>query len=1223
MQNEFDNSGIKGIEEQDLGQVEVTPNQPETSAFPQFTDEAKQQRGAQDFKTLKKNFKKGLPHIPNLLQEFAPGADLLRQFGILGDIGGEQTYQPSTGENIASGIEKIKQGDRVGGGVDVAIGGLETLGAASDVMMLGAGFTGPLAPVLLGAGVVLKGITKGGKAILQSKKGKTFFAKIKGDDIQTTPKADGDGMEQTIEVEELLAGNPEDVQELGNIDNLPITFTGTTSDVELTKDKRREPQRSRLNDTIDTLQNKATGEQFLATLRNKAQKGEFSMEELEQAGLDDYLKLKQNNEKPIPKSVIENYMVGNTPQLISEKKVVMDEAEQGGNYNQEDNVTFEDARNKSSFENEALGELVMFDRSNFINDGLKAALMSKNEGEMADVHKQDFFNMYENITQNVNPVDLEATYQKFEELVKNVPSYEQAKQVAVAPPSTTEYLDAQVSALRTNLEKPKAQVVSPDKNTFQAKLEQHDSSDEDFQNLVKAGNTVAYDVGEDTIIQGTKDNIEKILKKMYGDDFETLAKDGEFQIQKVDPRGDTNVENLKAVITPTPSTEDTLAQYFNRRATLDAIIEGDAKRMYEDMPLESYRDEKTEYLIEGNDIEGYEVYDDQGEYLTSANNFEEARVRATERAYDAGLIEQEGALYGDFTTGLGDPDTYEENPYFIDSRKSRDAGAPLYSSELANNHYRQTNNVGHIRSVLIPSTEPYAKNRSIYLVEEFQTDPGNLARMDGGYRVAQKNIDELEKIIGDDKLEFVQRPGTGSNPLDGMYYISRIVNGQTVSYGFRDPNSEYTLGGIDDAGIGFGTYDLSPAGSNIRVAHPKNEEILEYLKKNNLSLTGRVSADIPLKNKTHEFNFRKGLAEAVDKDQSHMFFVAGEVHALRYDEAVRLDSFDRVPDRTLQKLYKRFKSDNPTSSYNAVSGTGVTLVAGKDGGEIPLPFVLDQQPKKFEGKIEAYAQDKTSDNFFDDLMIVDMNFGADYYSSQDIDAGEVRDFANIKTRLLVDKKNNDVLGIFYTEAPQARNIRGNTYKRYPSQDSKLKIINDNVFSMETYFVNDRKGVRFVEGNKYYDATPTNLKEVLTKDEIEELKKDTSEADYLDEFTDINTQGRVLGGKGKKDLYNNIIKKYAQKYIQKIDPDAKIFFEVLRKEDGGGDFVPTYGFEITPKIRKKILEDGIETFSEGGAVLILKDTLRKIPTKKYKPQIIRKSYGAFVDKDNNKWDYIDG
>ena len=37
----------------------------------------------------------------------------------------------------------------------------------------------------------------------------------------------------------------------------------------------------------------------------------------------------------------------------------------------------------------------------------------------------------------------------------------------------------------------------------------------------------------------------------------------------------------------------------------------------------------------------------------------------------------------------------------------------------------------------------------------------------------------------------------------------------------------------------------------------------------------------------------------------------------------------------------------------------------------------------------------------------------------------------------------------------------------------------------------------------------------------------------------------------------------------------------------------------------------------------KDKQKKIPTKKYVPQIIRKSYGTFVDKDNNKWDYIDG
>ena len=78
MQNEFDNSGIKGLEEQDLGQVEVTPNEQETSAFPQFTDAAKQQRGIEDFKSFKKGIKKTLPYVPNFLQEFVPGADLAR-----------------------------------------------------------------------------------------------------------------------------------------------------------------------------------------------------------------------------------------------------------------------------------------------------------------------------------------------------------------------------------------------------------------------------------------------------------------------------------------------------------------------------------------------------------------------------------------------------------------------------------------------------------------------------------------------------------------------------------------------------------------------------------------------------------------------------------------------------------------------------------------------------------------------------------------------------------------------------------------------------------------------------------------------------------------------------------------------------------------------------------------------------------------------------------------
>lgn len=41
-------------------------------------------------------------------------------------------------------------------------------------MMLGSAIAGPLAPLLLGAGFVVKGLSKSGKLILQSKTGKKY-----------------------------------------------------------------------------------------------------------------------------------------------------------------------------------------------------------------------------------------------------------------------------------------------------------------------------------------------------------------------------------------------------------------------------------------------------------------------------------------------------------------------------------------------------------------------------------------------------------------------------------------------------------------------------------------------------------------------------------------------------------------------------------------------------------------------------------------------------------------------------------------------------------------------------------------------------------------------------------------------------------------------------------------------------------------------------------------
>ncbi len=97
--------------------------------------------------------------------------------------------------------------------------------------------------------------------------------------------------------------------------------------------------------------------------------------------------------------------------------------------------------------------------------------------------------------------------------------------------------------------------------------------------------------------------------------------------------------------------------------------------------------------------------------------------------------------------------------------------------------------------------------------------------MEGGYKPTQKNINEVQKIIGEDKLEF---NSAFNDPNDGTYTISGTVDGKDVTYNFNDPYSEYTL---QDEGFTTGMIDLK--GSDIKITHPKNKEILEYLKKNN------------------------------------------------------------------------------------------------------------------------------------------------------------------------------------------------------------------------------------------------------------------------------------------------------------------------------------------------------------------------------------------------------
>jgi hypothetical protein len=1128
LQNEVDNSGIKGLEEQDLGTVTVNPNEKETvSAFPQFTDQEKSKRGLEDFRTLKKNFKSALPHIPNLAQEFAPGADLLRYFGVLGDIGGEQTFQPSTKENVATGIKKIKEGQRVEGAVDVATGGLETLGAASDVMILGAGLTGPLAPVLLGAGVALKGITKTGLAILKSKKGKTFFAKLKGNNIQLTPRKNGTGYESTAEVESIVASKPEDVEELGNTDNLPISYSESSTEQILEKEGRRNrfQEKSRLNQAIDTLQNKASGEQFLRTLEKK---GNYSPEELEQSGLKDFLLSEENKNKTISLDNIKNYMDKNTPYLSVERRVRYPSGEDDFitemTFDNEEAVSFGDS-GRYDLEMEMSQEYMFENRTGSPVNDLLVYKLKERDGVTTGPDEANFFQFADQA--QVKKETIKEIEDNAKKLIEDIPSYAEVT-------SQTDLFD-------------------PDKT----------------KRFLEMGEDEYYE-------QAIKDKRDKLDNQTEG--YDALEE-----------------------------------RYFLDQDGF--ITEEYARTAYDDQPEMIYTDSGTGYQIIGDEQSGYySIRREDGEFVnTDASSYDEARIQAQQDAQDRGILEYEyddeedyaervgKTLYHNYKTNLGKDESYEELPYKIQSKKS--LRNVFFDAEQ--NHFRQVNNVGHLRTTIVDETLPSAKGRKIFLVEEFQQDPVNVARKDGGFAPSKEDIDEIQKIVGDDKI--------GQN-TSGVINITGS-DGTLYSYS-RDPFETGSVGGFVNSKM------IEGQGTTL-IKHPKNNEILAYLKKNKLNPAGSVDSGIPFKNDGYKFNFRLALSEAVDKNQSHMNYVAGETHALRYGEAIPLDSVDRVPDKLLKDEYKTFvrevnegRYNDNTLRYNRQTGESrAEYVAGRDGTEIALPFNPDDMSPKYKGKLEGYAQDRTQEDFFDDIMMVDINF-------QDTNA--IRDSTVKKTHLMVNKKTDEILGVFYSDQ--------NPNMRRPSQESTGKMFHETQVSIDDGNVGRITNRTREMGDSFKlkesdfafrgkANLPDKISELLTKDELEKLKKDSTEENYLDQFADISTEGRVIGGEGKKKLYNNMIKKYGEKYLKKIDPDVKIQYEIL--EDPNGNPVPTYGFKITDKIRKHILTEGIESFSKGGAVIILRNNKKKPQPKKYVPQIVRKNYGAFIDKQYNSYDIIDG
>tara|TARA_R110000851_G_scaffold11103_1_gene39424 strand:- start:1458 stop:2723 length:1266 start_codon:yes stop_codon:yes gene_type:complete len=111
--------------------------------------------------------------------DFLLGSSTAEALGYRADVMKGQGYTPSYRDQFNTTVDLLRQGKTTEGLVKGAETLLTGTGAVGEGLMLGSAVAGPLAPLLLGAGFVIKGLSKGGKLILQSKTGKQILANFR------------------------------------------------------------------------------------------------------------------------------------------------------------------------------------------------------------------------------------------------------------------------------------------------------------------------------------------------------------------------------------------------------------------------------------------------------------------------------------------------------------------------------------------------------------------------------------------------------------------------------------------------------------------------------------------------------------------------------------------------------------------------------------------------------------------------------------------------------------------------------------------------------------------------------------------------------------------------------------------------------------------------------------------------------------------------------------
>tara|TARA_R110000744_G_C19335236_1_gene558953 strand:+ start:29 stop:1909 length:1881 start_codon:yes stop_codon:yes gene_type:complete len=141
--------------------------------------------GSQTLANPKKNyFADTLKFGGQIASDFTIGSSLAEAFGYRPNIIKGEGYTPSYSKLLNQTTDLTRQKKYP----EAIVKGAETLltgvGAVGEGIMLGSLLTGPVAPALLAAGLTLKGVSKGGKLILQSKTGKNILANFTGNKTQ-------------------------------------------------------------------------------------------------------------------------------------------------------------------------------------------------------------------------------------------------------------------------------------------------------------------------------------------------------------------------------------------------------------------------------------------------------------------------------------------------------------------------------------------------------------------------------------------------------------------------------------------------------------------------------------------------------------------------------------------------------------------------------------------------------------------------------------------------------------------------------------------------------------------------------------------------------------------------------------------------------------------------------------------------------------------------------